>query len=164
MSATTPTPTSTDRRPRALLLDDDAVVRKLFASALRCRGFEVLAAADGATGVALLLEELLHLDALVIGLDLPGRDAWSFLRLIRNAGGEQDLAVIVLATASARSPALRAQLRTLGADAVVDRAAGPAAVAAAVELAVKHPGFGLRRRATEVADSIAGLLVPVPAR
>jgi DNA-binding response OmpR family regulator len=163
MSATTTTPTSTDRRPRALLLDDDALVQKLSAAALRCRGFDVLVAADGATGVSMLLDELLQLDALVVDLDLPGRDAWSFLRLIRGAGGEHDLAVIVIATASTVTPALRAQLRTLGADAVVDRAAGPAALAAAVELTVRHPGLGLRRRAVAIADSIAGMLVPVPA-
>jgi DNA-binding response OmpR family regulator len=163
MSATTriSIATSTDRRPRALLLEGDGVAQERFASSLRRRGFDLLAAADGTAGVAVLLEELLGLDALVIDLDLPGRDGWSFLRLIRGAGGEHDLAVIVIA--GAVTPALRAQLRTLGADAVVERAAGPAAVAAAVELVVKHPGLGLRRPAAASTESIAGVLVPVAA-
>jgi len=70
--------------------------------------------------------------ALVMDLDLPQRDARSIARLIREAGNEQDLAIVVLA--SAPSPGLRAELRALGVDAVVDRRDGPAvAVAAALE-------------------------------
>jgi CheY-like chemotaxis protein len=155
MSATNPT---TNRRPRALLLDDDAVVVKLLRSALQCRGYEVLSAADGAAGLSILLEELLALDVLVLDVDLPGRDGWSFLRLIRGAGGERELPVVVLT--GDVTPAVRAQLRGLGADAVVDRMAGPAAVSRTVDAVVAHPASRTRMRVT--VDAIAALLV-VPA-
>jgi CheY-like chemotaxis protein len=118
------------RRPRALLLDDDPVVPRLLGQALSARGLDVLAAADGARGLDLLLDELLDLDVLVVDLELPGRDAWAMLHLIRGAGGEEDLGVVVLAGPLA--PGVGARLLALGADAVVDRSAGPEAAARAV--------------------------------
>lgn len=148
---------STARRPRALLLDDDAVVVKLLGAALRCRGLEVRSAADGHAGVSVLLDELLSLDVLVVDVDLPGRDGWALLRLIRGAGGERDLPVVVLT--SGATPAVRAQLRSLGADAVVERSAGPAEVARAVEAVIAHPAARTRFRA--MTGALAGLLVPV---
>jgi len=123
------TPTTT-RRPRALLLDDDPVTLRLLGTALEARGFDVRAAADGASGLDLLLDELLELDVLVADAELPGRDAASLVRLVRHAGGERELGIVVLAGPSPRG--LREQLLVLGADAVVDRARGPAAAAAAV--------------------------------
>lgn len=118
------------RTPKALLLDDDPVVLRLLGRSLSARGAEVLAAAEGEGGLALLLDRLLDLDVLVIDLDLPGRDAWAMLRLIRVAGGEQDLGVVVLAGPLA--PGVGARLLALGADAVVDRTAGPEVAARAV--------------------------------
>lgn len=119
---------------RALVLaDDDAVVRALRRS-LEARRCSVLSAADGAGGLALLLDELLRLDVLVVDLNLPGRGARSLVDVIRRAGGERDLSIVVLATAAGE--ALRAELHARGVDAVVDRSAGPDAVARAVEVAV----------------------------
>src|SRR5512134_1770150 len=95
-------------RPTALLLDDDPAVLRLLGRALAAHGLEVLAATEGASGLELLLDELLHLDVLVIDLDLPGRDGWAMLRLIRGAGGEEDLGVVVLADRPA--PGVRERL------------------------------------------------------
>ncbi len=110
-------------RPKALLLDDDPAALRLLGRALAAGGLEVLAATEGAGGLELLIDELLGLDVLVIDLDLPGRDAWAMLRLIRGAGGEQDLGVLVLADRPA--PGVRERLLAFGADAVADRADGP---------------------------------------
>jgi CheY-like chemotaxis protein len=121
---------TTHRRPRALLLDDDPVVLRLVGTALETRGFDVRAATDGQHGVAMLLDELLDLDVLVTDVDLPARDAWSLLHLVRRAGGERDLGFVVLAGGE---PPVHEQLLALGADAVVDRADGPGAVVAAVD-------------------------------
>jgi CheY-like chemotaxis protein len=158
MSATNPTTPTTTTRLRALLLDDDAVTTALVGAVLRCRGYEVRTAADGAAGVAALLDELLRLDALVVDLDLPERDGWSLLRLIRDAGGERELPVVVLAAEP--TPALRAQLSALGADAVVDRREGLAAVARAVHAVVTRPSARACMRAA--VDAFTSLLVPVP--
>jgi len=111
------------RRPKALLLDDDPAVLRLLGRTLAARGLEVLAATDGASGLELLLDELLGLDVLVIDLDLPGRDARAMLRLIRGAGGEEELGVVVLADRP--GAAVRERLLALGADEVADRAHGP---------------------------------------
>jgi CheY-like chemotaxis protein len=159
MSATTTIPMTTTRRPRALLLDDDAVTVRLLGIPLERRGFDVRAALDGDDGVAALLDEVLELDVLVVDLDLPGRDGWSFLRLVREAGGERDLAVVVLARAD--PAAVRAQLRALGADAVVDPAAGPEAAVEVIARAARHapPVLALPDRVT---SALGALLVPLP--
>jgi CheY-like chemotaxis protein len=119
--------TSTMRRPRALLLDHDLVVLRLLGTELEAAGFEVRAATDGERGLALLLDELLDLDVVVTALDLPARDGRALLRLIRRDGGERALGLVVLAGHA--DDATRAELLAIGADAVIDRAAGPAEVA-----------------------------------
>ncbi len=116
-----------ERRPRALLLDGDPVVLDILRRSLEARSFAALTAGDGTSGVRLLLDELLDLDVVVMDLDLPHRDARSLARLIRLAGGERDLGLVVLAGAVA--PALRRELLALGVDAIADWREGPAAVA-----------------------------------
>lgn len=118
--------------PRALLLDADPTALR---SALDRRGFEVLAARDGARGVALLLETLLDLDVLVMDADLPERDAERFLHLVRGAGGERDLGIVVVCDDV--DAGRRRALLALGADAVVDRRHGPALVAEAAASAAQ---------------------------
>jgi DNA-binding NarL/FixJ family response regulator len=90
----------------------------------------VVTAGDATSGLHLLLDELLDLDVLVTGLDLPDRDARSLAHLVRCAGGERDLAFVVVA--NALSPELRAELFALGVDAITDLRHGEAAVAEAV--------------------------------
>ena len=144
-------------RPKALLLDDDPAVLRLLGRALAARGLEVLAATEGASGLELLLDELLGLDVLVIDLDLPGRDGWAMLRLIRGAGGEEDLGVVVLADRPA--PGVRERLLALGADAVADRADGPEAAARAAQaVAASH------RDRLPAAPRSAGWREPLPPR
>lgn len=125
------TTTTTTRKPKALLLDGDTVVLRLLGTALEARGFDVRAATDGESGTALLLDELLDLDVVVTALDLPARDGRSLLRLVRQAGGERELGLVLLGGAT--DEATRAELLGLGADAVVERSSGPSAVADLVE-------------------------------
>lgn len=118
------------QRPRVLLLDGDAGARETLRRALAARSCEVLSAGDATSGLEILLDELLDLDVLVVELDLPDRDARSLAHLIRRAGGEQDLALVVVA--SDLAPELRAELHALGVDAIADRRDGAAAVAEVV--------------------------------
>ena len=124
------TPSTTSRSPKALLLDDDATALRLLGTSLEARGFDVRAATDAEAGLALLLDELLGLDVLVVDADLPGRDARALLHLVRWAGGERDLGVVVLARGL--DAAATDELLALGADAVVDRRAGHAAALEAI--------------------------------
>jgi CheY-like chemotaxis protein len=120
---------SPTRRLRALVLDGDSAARRAVRRALEASGFEVRCAADGDTGIGVLLDELLALDVLVADAELPGRDARALADLVRRAGGERDLALVVVAGAPA--PGLREELLALGVDAVVERRAGGEGVAAA---------------------------------
>jgi len=103
---------------RALLLSSDAAQRAGLERALAGRGLEVRSCPDGESGLAALLDDLLSLDVLVLDLRLDGRDAWSFLRLVRLAGGERELPNAV--AASAPDARTRARLVAAGADAVID--------------------------------------------
>lgn len=160
MTTTTLAATKTTARPaRALLLDGDLRALHALAVTLEARGLEVRAAADGHAGLDLLLDELLGLDVLVVDLDLPGRDGAALLDLVRRAGGERDLAVVVLASVAGRG--LRARLAALGADAVVDRADGPAAAAEAVERILAHrdaAAAGLEGVGARMAEGLRELL------
>jgi CheY-like chemotaxis protein len=142
------------RNPRALLLAKDHETLYSLATCLERRGFEVLAATDGAGGVELLLDNLLSLDLVVSDVDLPGRDGASLLELVRVAGGERDLAMVIRAAGlTARE---RAGLRAFGADAVVGATDAADRVAAIAEEAVgaralgehPRPGVAPGRRAT----------------
>jgi DNA-binding response OmpR family regulator len=156
------TTATANRAPRALLLDDDATVLRLLGTALEARGFGVRAAADAESGLSLLVDELLDLDVLVVDADLPGRDARAVLHLVRWAGGERELGVVVLATDL--DAAGRAELLALGADAVVDRRAGHAAALDVITAAVRPARPAARSVSVGARPSLAGaLLLPRPA-
>lgn len=151
------TTSTTNRPPRALLLDDDATVLRLLGTALEARGFELRAATDAEAGLALLVDELLDLDVVVVDADLPGRDARALLHLVRWAGGERDLGIVVLA--GALDAAARGELLALGADAVVDRRAGHATALDAVVAAARRAGAPPASRSADVRSPLAGALL-----
>ncbi len=145
------------RRPRALLLDDDPTVLRLLGAVLEARGFEVRAATDAASGLGLLLDELFELDVLVADAELPGRDAVSLVHLVRHAGGERDLGLVVLASGAGRG--FREQLFALGADAVVDRALGHDAAADAIATVAARRLRPAPERPEVVHPAVRGVLV-----
>jgi CheY-like chemotaxis protein len=124
------------RPRRALVVDDEELVRRMLQDALQRRGFEVLTASDGATGLSIVVEELLALDLLVTDLRMPNMDGYSFIRTIRNAGGEADLAIVVV-TAGVES-ALEKRLQREGADAVLDKELGPELIAQAADAVLER--------------------------
>ncbi len=124
--------------PRALLLHSNpAAIR----ASLDARGFDVLTASDGAIGVELLLETLLGLDVLLVDADLPKRNAEGFLSLVRAAGNEPELGIVVIA--DGLTAERRRALLASGADVVVERRHGPAVVA---EAAAAAAALSLQRR------------------
>jgi CheY-like chemotaxis protein len=124
------------RPRRALVVDDDALARRMLADALAERGFGVLTAADGTEGLRLLAEELLSLDLLVTDVLMPGLDGEHFVQAIRKAGGESDLAIVVVT--GRLSEGLEPRLEAAGADAVLDKALGPDLIAQAADAVLER--------------------------
>lgn len=119
---------------RAIVVDDDILVRLALADALEDHGFEALTAADGIAGLQLLSETILTVNALVTDAVMPGLDGVDFVRTIRTVGGESDLCVVAI-TATA-DPLRRVALLQAGADLVLPKALGPAVISEAVEALV----------------------------
>jgi CheY-like chemotaxis protein len=118
------------RRPRALVVDDDPIVLTILTSLLDELGIECVQARDGRSGLRRLSEDLLTLDLLVTDLMMPDLSGDALVMAVRVLGGERELPIVV---ASAFLDPARAQaLRVAGADAVVDKSSGLGPVAAAV--------------------------------
>ena len=124
------------RARRALVVDDDAVVRRMLQEALQQRGFEVLTADDGKTGLSMLSDELLALDLLVTDVRMPQMDGEAFIRTIRRAGGECDLAIVAMT--GALEAGVEKRLEREGADAVLDKALGPELIAQAADAVLER--------------------------
>lgn len=121
------------RPRRVLVVDDDAFARRILADELGARGIECITAASGDEALHTLVDELFSLDALVTDVVMPGLSGEALISAVREAGGERGLAVVAV-TADPR-PELAQRLLARGADAVVGKEAGPAAVVAALEAA-----------------------------
>jgi len=124
------------RPRRALVVDDDALILRALTDSLQARGFEVLTAKDGREGLQVMADELLTLDLLVTDVRMPGMDGETLVRTIRGAGGESDLAIVVIA--GTLDPAVEKRMEAAGADAVLDKALGPEDLAAAADAALEQ--------------------------
>ena len=71
---------------------------------------------------------------------MPGMDGEALVRIIRTAGGETDLAILVVT--GRLEPGMEQRLEAAGADAVLDKALGPELVAQAAEAVVERKGLG----------------------
>jgi len=67
---------------------------------------------------------------------MPGMDGEVFLRTIRKAGGEADLAIVVIT--GRMEAGLERRLEKEGADAVLDKALGPELVAQAADAVLER--------------------------
>ncbi len=124
------------RPRRVLVVDDDELVRRMLRDAFQERGFEVLTASDGAAGLATVVDELLALDLLVTDLAMPNMDGQTFIRTIRGAGGESDLAIVAM-TGGVDS-GLEKRLEREGADAVLDKELGAEIIARAADAVLER--------------------------
>ena len=132
-------PVSPPRTRRALVIDDDALSRCMLRDALVERGFEVITASDGVTGLQVLCDELLRLDVLITDLFMPGLDGGSLVRQIRGPGGETELAVLLV---TAAAPAELAALPPTGADVVLRKDIGPEEIARIADAVVARRRAG----------------------
>lgn len=86
MTETAPHPTTPTepRKPRALLVDDDAEIIESMRYALEANGFEVSVARDGNQGLA--LAENTKPDLLVLDMMMPKRSGFLVLEQLRRDG------------------------------------------------------------------------------
>jgi CheY-like chemotaxis protein len=149
-------------RRRALVVDDDLLARRMLGDALAERGFEVFAAADGVDGLRTLTDLLLGLDLLVTDLRMPGLGGEELLRLVRYAGGEQDLAIVVVSGMADADTERR--LLAAGADGVLAKSKGAAALANAAERAVLRRSADARQGSDPRPGHSTGGLARLPER
>jgi CheY-like chemotaxis protein len=124
-------------RLRVLLVDDDAIARRLIGRALSGLGFEVLTAADGESGLRLLSEDLLGFDLLLTDVWMPRMDGAALIRTVRR-GGETDLAIVAMT--GLMKPGLEQRIEQDGADALLDKSLGAEILArAAHAVAMRRP-------------------------
>ncbi|MBK8576722.1 MAG: response regulator [Elusimicrobia bacterium] len=101
---------------RALIIDDEEVVRQLFGMYLGRNGYEVLEAENGVVGLALLRQSL-PVDVVLVDWTMPEMNGLAFLQAVR---ADPALAkVSVLLVTGDGNPAQKDQARAAGADGVL---------------------------------------------
>jgi CheY-like chemotaxis protein len=92
-----------------LLIEDNELNRDMLSRRLRKRGYEVLTAEDGETGVAMAKAQAPAL--ILMDVSLPGIDGWEATRRLRAAPETRDIPIVALtayATSGDRDTALAA--------------------------------------------------------
>src|SRR5436190_20127077 len=76
-----------DAHKHVLVVDDEAGICELIASALRDHGYQVEQASSGEEALRAVTE--LHPDLIMLDVNLPGVDGWEVLSQLRAAAGRQ---------------------------------------------------------------------------
>jgi two-component system KDP operon response regulator KdpE len=117
---------------RILVLDDEPAIRKLLRASLGTQGFEVIEAASGAEGEALLRASSFDLVVLDLGLpDVPGHE------LLRRWRASGIVAPIVILSSRADETGIVEALE-LGADDYMTKPFGSKELVARVHVALRH--------------------------
>jgi len=87
-------PADRDRRPLAIIIDDDDVTRMLVRATLLKFDFEVLEAPDGRRGLELM--EAGPPDIVLLDVDMPGMDGFEVCRRIRDRWDATEVPVIMI--------------------------------------------------------------------
>lgn len=135
--------------PSVLLIDDEANIRRMVGALLAGEGYDVRAAADGASGIALALEN--EPDVALVDLMMPGdTDGMAVLRTLREQRSE--LPVIMMSGRAGLSDAVRAT--KLGAFTFLEKPLTPEGVLLAVGTALE---LRAARREAQALREEAGL-------
>ena len=97
-----------DERRTVLVVEDDALLRRMISIFLCAAGYRVCAAEDGLSGLALARDE--RPDLVLLDLMLPELDGWEVLRRIKGDARTAAIPVLVL-TASVDPPLTEHALR-----------------------------------------------------
>jgi CheY-like chemotaxis protein len=94
---------------RILLIEDNELNRDMLSRRLRKRGFEVITAVDGETGITLAQTEAPAI--ILMDVSLPGIDGWEATRRLKSAAKTNRIPILALTayvTAGDRETALAA--------------------------------------------------------
>ena len=119
------------KRPRILVVDDEAAIRRFLKAGLGAEGYELVEAETGAAAVALAAKE--KPDLVIIDLGLPDKDGTEVLREIRHASL---VPVIVLSVRSDEKGKVAAL--DLGADDYITKPFGMSELIARIRAALRH--------------------------
>lgn len=87
----------TTRLPRVLVAEDDASIRKLLATTLRRRRFDVYLANDGAEALTLLQQETW--DVVLLDLMMPHVNGWELVRWVQKHPERRPRSLVVMSAA-----------------------------------------------------------------
>ena len=80
-----------DRKPRVLVVDDEAIWRSSLSRALKGLGVDVQVASDGREGLLKLVDGFFDLDLVILDLHMPNIDGRGLISRVRAHGGEWGL-------------------------------------------------------------------------
>lgn len=83
--------------PRLLVAEDDAGIRRLLATALRRRRFDVHLAVDGAEALTLLQRE--PWDVVLLDLMMPNVNGWELVRWLQDHPERRPRSIVVMSAA-----------------------------------------------------------------
>ncbi len=119
------------KRPRILVVDDEAAIRRFLKTGLASEGYDVVEAETGAAAIDLAVKE--KPDLVILDLGLPGRDGLEVLQQIRRTSL---VPVVVLSVRSDEKGKVAAL--DLGADDYVTKPFGMSELIARLRAALRH--------------------------
>ena len=109
--------TKTENGLKILLIEDTPLLRKLLVTILRGNNYTVMEAANGEEALTKLSKE--RPDAILCDLSMPVMDGRAFIQKFRSQKSNQNIPIVVLSAED--HPDLEAELRTLGANGIIDK-------------------------------------------
>jgi two-component system, chemotaxis family, chemotaxis protein CheY len=105
---------------RLLIVEDSALVRKMYGLVFPRREHELVEADDGRTALAALAASSQRFDVILLDLRMPGMDGVAFIRSVRGAPRYRAVPIIVT-TSEPDSSELLQQAKALGVAAVIKK-------------------------------------------
>jgi CheY-like chemotaxis protein len=105
---------------RLLIVEDSALVRRMYGLVFSRREHEMIEADDGRTALAALAASPQRFDVILLDLRMPGMDGVVFIRAVREAPKYREIPIIVT-TSEPDSSELLQDARALGVAAVIKK-------------------------------------------